>query len=183
VATADNIPSFVQGTVTVPSGFDMDAILEQMTFTDKDPLFPNSNAQQINVPALYITARPDRPDNVPRAILEGSRGKPPPVLSARYERPTFPFSFQLTDQDYTLEGQPTTTAAAADQNSATTAEPWWRQDNLIVSARLDMDGIAATRSPEDLVGRAMYVAKQGGDSIDIPLTGRGAFGKFATGKK
>lgn len=33
--------------------------------------------------ALYITARPNTADNVPRAILDGSRGKPPPVLIAR----------------------------------------------------------------------------------------------------
>ena len=38
---------------------------------------------------------------------------------------------------------------------------WWSQDDLIVSARLDSDGVAATRSPEDLVGRGMYVYTNG----------------------
>ena len=148
-----------------------------------DPLFPNSSAR--SVPALYITCRPDRPDNVPRAILEGSRGRAPPVLTARYEMPTFPFSFQLTSGDFTLEGEPaapagSTTDLAAEAGPGV-ADPWWIGDDLVVSARLDMDGIAATRSPEDLVGRALYRRSRGGESVQIALSGRGAFGKFATG--
>ena len=31
--------------------------------------------------ALYVTVRPDTPDNVPAAILSGTRGKPPPVMA------------------------------------------------------------------------------------------------------
>ena len=61
-------------------------------------------------PALYITARPNKPDNVPKAILDGSRGKPPPVLIARYPLPKsnsedldwntqFPFEFTLTENE------------------------------------------------------------------------------------
>jgi len=174
VPTADNISSFVQGTVTVPPGFDMETIVQQMMNNKDDPRVSISDAQRGSAPALYITCRPDRPDNVPKALLDGSRGKPPPVLSARYERPMFPFSFQLTDKDYTLEGMP---ANNSDEN------PWWIQENLIVSARLDMDGISATRSPEDLVGRAIYRSKKSGNVVEIDLTGRGAFGKFATKKK
>lgn len=129
--------------------------------------------------ALYITCRPDRPDNVPAAILNGSRGKPPPILSARFPNPTFPFTFELTSDNITVEG-----AAAANNDGV--LQYWWAKDDLIVSARWDGDGVAATRSPEDLVGRGF--AKSGrtsraDNSVMVELQGRGAFGKFATGAK
>ena len=129
--------------------------------------------------ALYITCRPDKPDNVPLAILNGSRGKPPPVLSARIGNPKFPYEFELVSpRDLTIEG-------ASDGESKTSvleySKFWWKDDDLIVSARWDSDGVAATRSPDDLVGRGIW--KQGDKALSVPLSGRGAFGKFATGSK
>ncbi|CAB9504611.1 expressed unknown protein [Seminavis robusta] len=170
VPTADSIPSFVAGTVSIPANFDFE--LAQQKTQVVDP----TGKTMTPIPALYVTVRPDRPDNVPQAILQGTRGKPPPVLSARFEAPTFPFSFHLTDKDYTPEGQPLTN----DETKTSDNDPWWLRDDLIVSARLDMDGIAATRSPEDLVGRTTYRRSQGGEAVDLELMGRGAFGKFAT---
>ena len=169
VAAADvdtTTTSFVQGTVTVPADYNLAETLERLR--------QDTTAMTTPQPALYITCRPDRPDNVPQAILEGSRGKAPPVLTARIENPTFPLSFQLTRQDLTPEGG---------------VDLWWQHDDLTVSARLDMDGIAATRSPDDLVGRGMYYSNNSqkeGDTtaggVVVALGGRGAFGKFATKK-
>lgn len=121
------------------------------------------------MPALYITARPNRPDNVPKAILDGSRGKSPPILVSRFESPVFPFVFKFDEKDLTPEG------AASDDNTF-----WWAADDLIVSARWDSDGVAATRSPEDLVGRNLW--KRGSTGFVLDLQGRGSFGKFATKK-
>jgi len=137
-------------------------------------------------PALYITCRPDRPDNVPAAILSGTRGKPPAVLTARFENPTFPFEFVLTKENITPEGSGT---GSNDSNTFENYEDddekrellWWRKDELIVSARWDSDGVAATRSPDDLVGRSS-LRQQSAELVNISLQGRGAFGKFATKK-
>ena len=56
---------------------------------------------------------------------------------------------------------------------------------LTVSARLDSDGTAATRSPEDLVGRGVAkVPRQGPrERAEVVLTGRGIAGRFATQKQ
>jgi len=128
--------------------------------------------------ALYVTARPDKPDNVPMAILNGTRGKPPPVLVAKFVNLTqesFPFEFRLSHDELTDEG------AAGDKEGGSF---WWGRDNLIVSARLDIDGVATTRDPEDLVGRGLLVkgGRNGDDRVEIQLQGRGKFGKFATAK-
>jgi hypothetical protein len=136
--------------------------------------------------ALYITCRPDQPDNVPTAILSGTRGKAPPVLAARLPNPTFPLEFTLTaPRDLTPEGASSSSSNKDDDGTATaTTTPfWWNKDDLIVSARWDSDGVAATRSPEDLVGRALWKSQGGGAdaTVEVQLTGRGAFGKFATG--
>ena len=141
--------------------------------------------------ALYVTARPDRPDNVPAAILSGTRGKPPPIAAARFfPAPTFPFAFELTEEDLTEEGA---------AQLATDSSRWWIADDLVVSARLDSDGRAATRDPEDLVGRALLRRRQGQSqggggggiaaarpvdlSAPLELQGRGIGGKFVTSKK
>lgn len=125
--------------------------------------------------ALYLTCRPDKPDNVPSAILNGSRGKSPPVLAARIANPTFPLDFELSSpRDLTVEG-------AGGETSLEFSKFWWNRDDLIVSARWDSDGVAATRNPDDLVGRGFF--KQGEENIvEVELSGRGAFGKFATKK-
>ena len=120
---------------------------------------------------------------MPAAILNGTRGKPPPVLAARFAGPPqFPFRFALdTARHLTPEG-----ADGKDDD-----DYWWKDDNLVVSARWDSDGVAATRSPEDLVGRALLVRGDGKDDaaansssqvVTVQLQGRGSFGKFATKK-
>jgi hypothetical protein len=165
---------------------------------------------------VYITARPDRPDNVPSAILDGSRGKAPPVLVARLSlasllqlqsgsnnndsnsnndspQSLFPLDFTLTAADVTVEGLQQQIGGPAVNANTNTSEPyWWSRDHLIVSARLDSDGVAATRDPNDLVGRSVYKQKKrssgsGTDAneemVTIELQGRGVGGKFVTGKK
>ena len=152
--------TFVSGTVNLPAGI-----------TDPGPV-PTSdeNNQPPTKPALYVTVRPNRPDNVPRAILDGSRGKPPPVLAARFENPGFPFEFGLGEKDLTPEGMGNESGGY-----------WWSSDDLIVSARWDSDGVAATRSPEDLVGRNLW-KKGTTEGFVLLLNSRGSFGKFATKK-
>ena len=154
-ARAADKPVFVQGLVTLAP----DATIVEL------------EGQTTN--ALYITCRPDRADNVPAAILSGTRGKPPPVLAARFENPTFPYSFKLDVENLTPEG--------ADGGGDGETGFWWSNDDLIVSGRWDADGVAATRSPEDLVGRAILAQKSGKD-VTLRLQGRGSFGKFATKK-
>ena len=136
--------------------------------------------------ALYVTARPSIPDNVPTAILDGSRGKSPPVLSARYPNPTFPFDFALTAKDFTTEGA--AKIVNGDSASDKRSGVWWSGQDLIVSARLDTDGIASTRDPTDLVGRGIFHAQSSttsnamSDTLSIQLSGRGMFGKRVTSK-
>ena len=145
VLTSAAEPVLLKGTVSLRS----DAVLPE----------------DLSTAALYITARPDRPDNVPQAILSGTRGKPPPVLIARLAHLSeFPVEFALTSADVSVEGD------------------WWYQDDLIVSARLDSDGVAATRDPNDLVGRGLF--RRGTDQVvQVELQGRGVTGKLLTGKK
>jgi hypothetical protein len=152
--------------------------------------------------ALYVTARPSVPDNVPAAILDGSRGRPPPVLSARYANPTFPFDFELSSADLTLEGGAFAASAIADDGGggARGDVVWWAGEDLVVSARLDTDGIASTRDRTDLVGRGVFrpsplppsttttaIAPPSGASaasvVSIELRGRGMFGKSVTARK
>ena len=143
---------FLSGAVLMPDS-------PSSTITQSD----TSNA------ALYITCRPDRPDNVPAAILNGTRGKAPPVLSARFANPTFPFQFSLSEENLTVEGS---------------QFEWFSRSDLIVSARYDQDGVAATRSPDDLVGRRLISKEELSKNahVSFQLEGRGVFGKFATGK-
>jgi len=153
-ALDDYFKIYVSGTATLQSGISIDEI--------------GTNA------SLYVTARPNKPDNVPRAILDGSRGKAPPVLSARFANPTFPFEFDLSSQWLTPEG-------ASVVEGKDTDDVWWRGEDLIISARLDSDGVAATRDPTDLVGRGIYTAKDD-SKVSIELQGRGMFGKAVTKK-
>lgn len=122
--------------------------------------------------ALYITARPRQIDNVPKAILDGSNGKPPPVLAARISNPTFPLDFELGTADLTAEG-------LNGLSSDSTQIYWFEGNDLILSARWDTDGVAMTRDPTDLVGRS--ISKQQTE-VSIELTGRGFTGKLVTGK-
>ena len=60
---------------------------------------------------------------------------------------------------------------------------WWKDEDLVVSARFDSDGVAATRDPTDLVGRGFYSSKSSQDPVAVELQGRGLFGKSVTAKK
>lgn len=127
--------------------------------------------------ALYITARPQKVDNIPRAILDGSNGKPPPVLASRIPNPVFPYDFTLSTLDLTPEG-----AFGLDVSRG---KYWFEGENMVVSARWDTDGIASTRDPTDLVGRSQYFAsaKDDGETmVTVELVGRGLAGKMVTGK-
>jgi len=174
---ADTI--LLRGTVTLQPGITLPP--------SSSPSTPESNSN--NNSALYITARPNTADNVPRAILDGSRGKPPPVLTARLENSySFPLDFQLTPLDLTIEGRGAT-ATTGDTDASSTKEEveyWWKDLDLIVSARWDTDGIAATRDPTDLVGRGLAPSKArrsaSGGGVIVPLQGRGFTGKLVTGK-
>ena len=127
--------------------------------------------------ALYITARPSTADNVPLAILDGSRGKPPPVLVTRIPNVNvFPFECTLTANDVTVEGN----SGSDDGNSSSSY--WWQDGGLVVSARLDSDGVAATRDPSDLVGRNIILSSGKNHHVTVELQGRGAAGKFFTKK-
>lgn len=157
-ATTDAVV-LLKGTVTLPPGITLPP-----TTTD-----PPSTA------ALYITARPNTPDNVPRAILDGSRGKPPPVLTARLtDCYSFPIEFALTAEDLTAEGRGVVGEGSGGY--------WWGGEDLVVSARWDTDGVAATRDPSDLVGRGVALSSKEGGGVVVPLQGRGFTGKLVTGK-
>ena len=155
----------LQGTVSLASGVP----------------FPPESMESTSSSAIYLTCRPDKPDNVPAAILNGSRGKPPPVLAARIENPSFPLDISLVvPRDLTVEGA-SSTNASGDGKQLDIDNLWWLKEDLIVSARWDSDGVAATRSPEDLVGRTVW--KNGEAKVQLELGGRGAFGKYVTGGK
>lgn len=116
--------------------------------------------------ALYVTVRQDKGVWSDRV----RNFKPPPVLSKRIPNPTFPLAFTLdSDVDSTEEG-------------AALAREWKAGRNpLLVAARLDADGVAATRSPDDLTGQATIELKEGAwGAIDMVLEGRGLTGKFIT---
>ena len=103
--------------------------------------------------ALYVTLRPP--------------GRGPPLAARRVAWPlTFPLRLELTAED-TLPDAPPVEA--------------WRE--LLVSARLDTDGVAATRDPTDLVGRG--AARRGTfedswEEAQVTLVGRGFAGRLAT---
>ena len=176
-AFVSSISSLIAATSTIAKADDTENVLDpavvERTFlrgkvtTKSDVNFPEDTSSS----ALYITARPNKADNVPRAILDGSNGKPPPVLVARFANPQFRFEFSLSTADLTQEG-----VSASEQNHF-----WFEGQDLIVSARWDTDGNASTRDPTDLVGRSQYASKGGDDAI-VQLEGRGMTGKFVTGK-
>lgn len=125
----------------------------------------------------FFLSKSCSPTAVPRAILTGTRGKPPPIAAVRLAPPLqFPLHFELNDANLTPEGA---------------AEParWWARSQLILSARLDTDGQAATREPSDLVGRAVCAplpvagAPPHVPRCNVQLVGRGIGGKLLTGKR
>ena len=118
-------------------------------------------------PALYVTAR------------VGARGR---VLASvklplsTLPTPPFPLEVQLKEGDIYADTPQAQHAVAEEIKTA----------DLVLSARLDTDGNAATRSPEDLVGQGTMYKFKAEDSAQwarapVTLTGRGAFGEFVTG--
>lgn len=125
-----------------------------------------------NEVALYVTVRPDV-GVFQSAILNN---KPPPVLTKRIEKispSSFPYQFTISsDADSTPEG----VASYAKWSSGKTP--------LLISARVDEDGYAATRGPNDLVGKGKSSydkASASWSKASIELVGRGVAGKFITG--
>lgn len=122
--------------------------------------------------ALYITAREDI--GLLRSAVLNS--KPPPILTKRIpiKASNFPYQFKLDSQfDLTPEGQQT----YAEWSSGKTP--------ILISARVDEDGVAATRGPNDLVGKgtSSYGLNEGDpawDKTSIELVGRGIGGKLVT---
>ena len=130
---------------------------------------PQQGQQEPSSPALYVTAR------------VGSRGR---VLASiklplqSLPSPAFPASVQIKESDI---------YADTPEAQHTIAQEIQMSD-LFLSARLDRDGQASTRSPEDLVGQGVMYKFKAVDSAqwsraDVVLTGRGAFGEFVTGGK
>jgi hypothetical protein len=104
--------------------------------------------------ALYVTLRPT--DGA--APLAAKRL---PLLGV-----SFPLELLLTEADE-LPGAPPLSS--------------WEKVGLLVSGRLDSDGVAATRSPDDLVGRAA-VGGRGAQrpASQLSLRGRGFGGRLVT---
>jgi hypothetical protein len=152
-------------------------------------LKPGTEAFSSASAALYVTAKPETTINAPKEIADMFAGRPPPVLTARFPilsgSEAFPFKFQLNESDITAEGS---YQNANEENKAN--KYWWTNDNLVVSARFDTDGVASTRDPDDLVGRAFSFVAKGSDlifrydrDVEVQLQGRGIGGKFITTKK
>ena len=114
--------------------------------------------------ALYLTARAEEK-------LFGS--KPPPLFIKKITNPTLPLTIQLSTDDLTPEG-----LALKGKYAQIGTE-------LTVSARLDEDGVASTRGPNDLVGRGYTKYSNDGiwSEFTIDLTDREIGGKFITTKK
>ena len=113
--------------------------------------------------ALYLTIRPP--------------GRSPPLAARRVplsslsrDAPLFPLRLVLGAADALPDAPEQSLWAAAPQ--------------LVVSARLDTDGTAATRGPEDLVGRGAAprddAAPSGWGEARVELVGRGFGGRLVT---
>lgn len=101
---------------------------------------------------------------------------------------SFPLKFRLTALDLTTEGGANYGFASRDVvpfERGKEMEYWWKGMDLVVSARWDTDGIAATRDTTDLVGRGLAqskVVRASDGGVIVPLQGRGFTGKLVTGK-
>lgn len=121
--------------------------------------------------AIYLTAKQD----VGFINAQIRNFKPPAILTSRTQAPfSFPKEIVLNGQaDLTPEGLGLLTKWQAGKQS------------LIVSARLDVDGIAATRNAEDLIGKAV-VSKDAVSGkwigCEIDLEDRGLGGRIVTKK-
>ena len=122
-------------------------------------------------PAVYLTARQD----VGIWTAQIKNMKPPPILTSRTAGPLqFPTEIVLSaTNDITPEG-------------LEIIKQWQSgKTPIVVSARLDADGVAATRNAEDLVGKAIATKDETGEwkGCQIELTDRGVGGKLVTKKR
>ena len=119
--------------------------------------------------AIYLTAKQDV--GIWQAQVRNM--KPPPVLTSRTAAP---FSFPL---EIILNGQTNLTPEGLGLQKE------WQNGKvpLVVSARLDVDGVAATRNAEDLIGKAT-VSKDKASGLwtgcSIELEDRGIGGRIVT---
>lgn len=154
------LPTSILGASHAIAGDDGALVLASGTVS-----MPRAGREAPSQGALYVTAR---------LASGGAMTKQPPVAAARFSCPLqFPFAFELkAPADLTAEYTGAGAAVLASQD-------------LIISARLDTDGIAATRDPDDLIGRGGLV-KQGSVSgwapVAIELQGRGLTGRVLTSK-
>jgi len=113
--------------------------------------------------ALYVTVRP--PGRTPPLAARRI-----PLASLRNTLPIFPLRLALGPSDALPDAPERSVWAAAPQ--------------LVLSARLDVDGVAASRDPDDLVGRGAAprdAAQPGGwGEATVQLVGRGLAGRMAT---
>ena len=123
--------------------------------------------------ALYVTAKPADTSTG----ITAQAGKVPPLAAARYPSPIkFPYDFSLSTADLTPE------FSGVDKDT-------WINTDLLITARFDTDGVAATRGPDDLVGRATQSKRGAGTDPDkwstpvVELQGRGLTGRLLTGGK
>ena len=121
--------------------------------------------------ALYVTAKEDV-----GAWTSGVRNiRTPPLLTKKLDasKVSFPVRVTLTEEDITVEGKELGQDGFKKLKNA-----------LLISARLDVDGNAATRSEKDLVGSGRSDKKDDhyGD-FKVVLEGRGVTGKFLTRKQ
>ena len=123
--------------------------------------------------ALYVTVRVIPSNNVGTYV---TAGKVPPLATARFASPiAFPYDVQLRSADLTPE-------------YAAVPPKEWQQQDLTISARWDTDGTAATRGPDDLVGRGLLEKFGKPESgawrrAEVVLAGRGLTGRLLTGGK
>jgi hypothetical protein len=130
---------------------------------------PKERVPDTTTTALYITVREDT--SVWQSAVRNF--KPPPVLTKRIpvSLSSFPYKFSIDSAfDSTLEGQQT-------------YPQWSSGKGLLISVRIDEDGIAATRGPNDLVGKG--TAERANretqwSETNIEVTGRGIAGKILT---
>lgn len=158
--TLSSVPALLVSTSTIAA--DEETLLPfrlEVTIT----LPSNINREELLGPdtALYVTARPTENSGADQ-VWQGRRV--PPVLTTRVAKPSDLCAI-LTEKDVTPEGL-----------------TWdgWKTGPLVVSARLDTDGMASTRNATDLVGQGSIAAKQ--STVTIPLQGRGLAGKILTGR-
>lgn len=118
--------------------------------------------------AIYLTAKQDV--GIWQAQVRNM--KPPPVLTSRTAAP---FSFPL---EIILNGQTDLTPEGLSLQSQ------WQSGKvpLVVSARLDVDGVANTRNAEDLIGKATVSKDASGvwGGCVIELEDRGIGGRIVT---